>query len=85
MATTLIKIGNSQGVRIPKSIIEQAGLENKQLEFKILDDGLLIQPQKKARQNWKQQFEKFAQVDELTQTDQDWLESPLIETEEWEW
>ena len=32
--TTLIKIGNSQGVRIPKAIIEQAHLIDKNLEFK---------------------------------------------------
>ena len=40
--TTLIRIGNSQGVRIPKAIIEQAQLENKELVFKISDDGLLM-------------------------------------------
>jgi antitoxin MazE len=40
--TTLIRIGNSQGVRIPKAIIEQTQLEDKELVFKISDDGLLI-------------------------------------------
>ena len=83
--TTLIKIGNSQGVRIPKSLIEQAHLENKELEFKILDNGLLIQPLKKVRQNWKQQFERFSDEDILNQTDKEWLDSPLSEDGEWEW
>ncbi len=30
--TTLIRIGNSQGVRIPKAIVEQAQLEGKEEE-----------------------------------------------------
>ena len=47
---TLVRIGNSQGVRIPKAIIEQAQLENKELEFKIIDDGLLIHPIKNPPQ-----------------------------------
>ena len=33
--TTITKIGNSRGVRIPKAIIKQANLENTEIEFKI--------------------------------------------------
>ena len=51
--TTLIRIGNSQGVRIPKAVIEQAQLENKELEFQVIDDGLLIHPITKSREGWK--------------------------------
>jgi len=83
--TTLIRIGNSQGVRIPKAIIEQAHLSGKELEFKVLEEGLLIQPLKVPRQGWKEQFEKVQIADSLNQTDKDWLEAPLIEDEEWEW
>lgn len=46
----LIRIGNSQGIRIPKAIIEQARLNNKEFEFIITDADLLIQPIKKPRQ-----------------------------------
>jgi len=49
----LIKIGNSQGIRIPKSIVELANLENIELDFVILDSGLLITPDKKARIGWE--------------------------------
>jgi antitoxin component of MazEF toxin-antitoxin module len=42
----LIRIGNSLRVRIPKTIIEQAHLKDKELNFKVTDDGLLIQPVK---------------------------------------
>ncbi len=57
--TSLIKIGNSQGIRLPKVIIKQANLENKDLEFKILDEGLLIRPIiNNARENWDKNIEK---------------------------
>jgi len=83
--TTLIRIGNSQGVRIPKAIIEQAQLSDKELEFKVVDDGLLIQPVKKPRQGWKQQFDKAIQSQEPDYSDNEWLDAPLIDTEEWKW
>jgi len=48
----IIKIGNSQGIRIPKPIVELANLENIELDFVVLDSGLLITPDKKARIGW---------------------------------
>jgi len=49
----IIKIGNSQGIRIPKPLIALANLENVELDFIILDSGLLITPDKKTRIGWK--------------------------------
>jgi antitoxin MazE len=76
---------NSQGIRIPKAVIKQARLENKQLEFKIIDDGLLIQPVKKNREDWKEQFDKAFKSQELSESDQEWLDAPLVDEEAWEW
>ena len=49
----IIKIGNSQGIRIPKPIIALANLEDIELDFVVLDSGLLITPDRKARSGWK--------------------------------
>ena len=49
----IIQIGNSQGVRIPKPIIALAELEDKELEFVLINSGLLIAPQKKVRVDWE--------------------------------
>ena len=49
----IIQIGNSQGIRIPKPIIALADLEDKDLDFVVMDSGLLITPQKKARVGWE--------------------------------
>jgi len=83
--TTLIRIGNSQGVRIPKAIIKQAQLGDKELEFKVTDDGLLIQPVKKPREGWKEQFDKALSSQKFSRADQEWLEAPLVDEEDWEW
>lgn len=83
--TTLIRIGNSKGVRIPKAIIEQAQLDDKELKFKVIDDGLLIQPVKKPRQGWNKEFDKDLQTQESNQIDREWLDAPLVDNEDWEW
>jgi len=87
--TELIKIGNSQGIRIPKPIIEQAKLSNKQLEFKIVDDGLLITPVKQPREDWEHKVEEaLTQYDSqtpLSQEDQDWLDTPISTDDDLEW
>ena len=48
----IIQIGNSQGIRIPKPIIELANIGDKELEFVVMDSGLLITPEKKVRVGW---------------------------------
>ena len=60
----IIKIGNSQGIRIPNPIIALANLEDIELDFVVLDSGLLITPDKKARVGWKNNSNQ----DELTAT-----------------
>jgi len=66
----IIKIGNSQGIRIPKPIVELANLENIELDFVVLDSGLLITPDKKARVGW----ENRANQNELT-ANWEWLKN----------
>jgi len=40
----LVKIGNSQGIRIPKAFIEKAKLEDCELDLTLVEQGLLISP-----------------------------------------
>jgi antitoxin MazE len=56
----LTRIGNSQGVRIPKPLIAQANLENTQLDLEIVKEGLLIKPiLNTRRKNWKSNIESI--------------------------
>ena len=65
----IIQIGNSQGIRIPKPLIALANLEGKELEFVVMDCGLLITPEKKVRVGWEND------IDDLS-VDWEWSKSP---------
>ena len=64
----IIQIGNSQGIRIPKPLIALANLEGKELEYVVMDSGLLITPEKKVRVGWE------TDIDDLS-VDWEWSKS----------
>jgi len=65
----IIQIGNSQGIRIPKPLIALANLEGKELEYVVMDSGLLITPEKKVRLGWE------IDINDLS-VDWEWRKSP---------
>ena len=65
----IIQIGNSQGIRIPKPLISLANLEGKELEYVVMDSGLLITPEKKVRVGWEND------IDDLS-IDWEWSKTP---------
>ena len=83
---TLIKIGNSQGIRIPKPIIKQAKLENTEIEFEVTKDGLLLKPIKKSiRQNWENSIKETLAKNKNSKDEgilKDLLDEEL---QEWDW
>ena len=56
----IIQIGNSQGIRIPKPLIALANLDGKELEYVVMDSGLLITPEKKVRVGWENDIEDLS-------------------------
>jgi len=85
--TTLTKIGNSQGIRIPKPLIQQAHLENVNLEFEVLENGLLIKPVKDtSRDTWKENIKTVLSKNKNISDDgvlEDFLNDNDLE--EWQW
>ena len=53
METHLAAIGNSKGVRIPKSVREQCGLKDL-VKLTVTNDGLLISPINTPRLGWEE-------------------------------
>ncbi len=51
MKTKIIRIGNSRGVRIPKPLLEEAGLEN-EVELRVTDSGIVIENTAPLRDGW---------------------------------
>jgi len=81
----LVKIGNSQGIRIPKPFIEQAHLEGKELELQVVDGGLFIAPMLKPREGWAELIEETLVSQGAEKIDQEWLDSELTSDDELEW
>ena len=81
----IVKIGNSQGIRIPKPLVEQAQLEGKELKLKIVSDGLLISPEKEARQYWREEIEQTVIDQGHELIDADWLDLPLSSDDDLDW
>ncbi|MDL0089511.1 AbrB/MazE/SpoVT family DNA-binding domain-containing protein [Campylobacter gastrosuis] len=78
MTTNLIQIGNSQGIRLPKSIIEQFGFDKISLE--ILKEGVLLKPVKEDDiTDWDTPELRKAASDEKT------CDFGTIDLDEWEW
>jgi antitoxin MazE len=51
LRTPLTRIGNSQGIRIPKAIVEQLGLQH-EVELEVEKNHLVVRPVKKVREGW---------------------------------
>ncbi len=51
MRARIVRIGNSRGLRIPKPILDQAGLED-EVELTVEGDRLVIQPAHRPRAGW---------------------------------
>lgn len=81
MKTKIVQIGNSRGVRIPKPLLEQAGLEG-DVELRVVESGILIESTTTPRLGWAQAAAKVRErgegglLDEPVSTDfdeSDWL------------
>jgi antitoxin MazE len=51
MKTKIIRIGNSRGVRIPKPLLEQAGLED-EVQLRVVESGIVIEGTPTHRHEW---------------------------------
>lgn len=73
ISTTIQKWGNSQGIRIPKFILEQINLDaNSNVSITVKDDSIII---KKAAEKHKTLAERFADyTGETPSGEYDWGE-----------
>ena len=51
MRISLVNIGNSQGIRLPKAVIQQAGLTD-ELDLEVSGDSIIIRPRRDLRDTW---------------------------------
>ena len=63
MELSIIKIGNSKGIRLSKSILNQLGIKDR-VELIVKDDQLIIKPISKVRDGWEDQFKQMAELND---------------------
>jgi antitoxin MazE len=81
--TRLVKIGNSQGVRIPKLVLEQLNLST-DVELEVQDDHLIVRASMHPRADWVDQFRQMAERGDDRLLDAD-LTLTEWEATEWQW
>ena len=82
MKSQIIQIGNSQGIRIPKVLLEDSGISG-EVELEACDDGLLIRRINKPRKGWDNIFKAMSENE-----DDELLDDVLpteFEEKEWKW
>lgn len=85
MITKVIKIGNSRGIRIPKSIIDQSGI-NDTVKLEVHDKSIIIKSLSEIRKNWDDAFKKMSTNNDDQLLDNDSLNNQNSwDNEEWTW
>src|SRR5436189_2354343 len=82
MKTQIIQIGNSQGIRIPKVLLEDSRITG-EVDLELHPDGILIRNAKLPRSGWDEAFKLMAENedDELPGDPA----SNAFDRKEWQW
>jgi len=78
----IIRIGNSQGVRLPKIWLDQLNL-GPEVEMAMQSDKIVIRPALRPRQDWDKQFAAMAQAGDNRLLDT--AVPTSFDKDEWEW
>jgi len=82
MLLTIISIGNSQGIRIPKSILKQCHITDK-VDMEIEENKIILKPINNIpREGWNEKFSNLHSNQDDKLLINDLLD---LNTEEWEW
>ncbi len=84
MRARIVRIGNSKGVRLPKPIIEQAGI-SEDVDIVVEDEKIIIRPISSPRAGWDDAFQKMAEEGDDLLLDIDQPVSHSWDETEWQW
>ncbi len=84
MRARIVKIGNSQGIRIPKPILEQTGIMD-DVELEVDNNQIILRPASNPRNGWESEFKTMAEngddklIDEMDLISNEW------DDDQWQW
>lgn len=82
MKSQIIQIGNSQGIRLPKVLLEESSITG-DVELELHPDGILIRNAQKPRGGWDEQFKAMAENEDDEMPDGHL--STGFDKKEWQW
>ena len=84
MKTRIIRIGNSQGIRIPKLFLQQTGL-GYEVELEVLNSEIVIRSTEHPRQGWAEAFRAMAEQGDDKLLDEKSVNQSSFDDTEWQW
>ena len=84
MRARIVKIGNSQGIRIPKPLLEQTGIMD-DVELEVEQNQIIIRPVQNPRAGWDDAFKAMADRRDDTIMDEADNISHSWDEDEWQW
>ena len=84
MKTNIVRIGNSKGIRLPKSVLEQCRLKDS-VEIEVKGDVLVTRPLHVPRSRWSEAFSGMAQHKDDKLLDEDTALATEWDRSEWRW
>ena len=82
MLVSLVQVGNSKGIRLPKSILDQCQIEDK-LEMEVTNNEIILKPiRNKPREKWAEKFKKMNENGDDALLINDGLD---LSDKDWEW
>jgi antitoxin MazE len=82
--TRVIRIGNSRGVRIPKSLLDQSRLGD-EVELEAQRDRIIIRSAKRPRRGWDEAFRSMAERGDDRMIDGDLVRQTRWDETRWQW
>lgn len=85
MQVSVVKIGNSKGIRIPKKVLDQCQVDDV-LELSVKNNAILLKPvHKKPREGWAEAIEEANKKYGEEELDHEWLDADLLHDKDWQW
>ncbi len=82
--TRIVKIGNSQGIRIPKILLDQAEI-GEDVELEVQGHNLVVRPARGPRDGWDERFAEMVKNGDDQLLDLEVISTTSWDTNEWEW
>lgn len=84
MKTKIVRIGNSQGIRIPKSLLHQCHLDGP-VEVEVQGNQLVVRSVSRPRSGWDEAFRAMHQAGDDRLLDRAGSSTSRWDREEWRW